>query len=125
MQSAWLPRLAAGRACGDRPTDCGLSELIADSRLLIVEVSLKLSICAIQAHINNRNSSGASQSPERRGRRSQVSNNKQKGETESEQLKATGETRREPSRPERIDHPPEASLGWRPEMASSSVGSEP
>jgi hypothetical protein len=78
-----------------------------------------------QSQINKRQSSGASQSPERRGRRSQVSNNKQKGETESEQLKATGETRREPTRLERTDHPPEASLGWRPEMASSSVGSEP
>jgi len=78
-----------------------------------------------KSKIKNHQSSGASQSPERRGRRSQVSNNKQKGETESEQLKATGETRREPTRLERTDHPPEASLGWRPEMASSSVGSEP
>ena len=56
----------------------------------------------------------------------EIRNKKPKGEVENdERLKATIETRREPTRPERTDHSPEASLGWRSEMTSSSVGSEP
>ena len=53
-------------------------------------------------------------------------NHKPKGEVENdERLKASIETWRDQTRSERVDHPPEASLGWYPEMEPSSVGSEP
>jgi len=101
--------------------------MIDDCGFLIFDGRLRGAVALVQAHIINQQSSiiWRQPSPERRGRRSEVSNNQPKGKAENEQLKAAGETRREPTRSERTDHPPEASLGWRPEMASSSVGSEP
>ena len=42
----------------------------------------------------------------------------------NERTKVSTETLREPTRPAKPDRQPEASLGWRPETAPSSVGSE-
>ncbi|MGH7945076.1 MAG: efflux RND transporter permease subunit, partial [Opitutaceae bacterium] len=77
----------------------------------------------ISAH--QRALAGASESPMRRdGAQTNRQKNNERIMTTNERKKVSTETLREPTRPAKPDRQPEASLGWRPETAPSSAGSE-
>jgi|GEM_PF-6819447 len=98
-------------------------ETIVNLRTVLFPLQLEKFSKALRFEVGvKRNLPGASQSPERReGMKPKRNNETKKGKNNGKSLsRPCGfETRSEGT-----DHSPKASLGWRPETASSSVGSD-
>ena len=75
------------------------------------------------AYLTNNQEIWRQRSPERREGVQNKSKRKVRNE-KGKRMKVSNVTLRESTRPAKPDRQPETSLGWRPETASSSVGSE-
>jgi len=98
-------------------------ETIVNLRTVLFPLQLEKFSKALRFEVGVRRSlPGASQSPERRECMKPKRNN------ETKKGKNNGKSLSRPcgfeTRSEGTDHSPKASLGWRPETASSSVGSD-